>query len=155
MVWIWGGAAWAGLYSSLVGLVGGGGIVWAVRLIGSAALKREAMGFGDVTLMMMVGTFIGWQASLIAFFLAPFAGLFIGIAQFVLRRDDVIPYGPFLCLATAAVVVMWAPIWQWAQPMFAMGGLVPAVLVVCLVMLGVMLAIWRGIKVLLFGEIAD
>jgi prepilin signal peptidase PulO-like enzyme (type II secretory pathway) len=152
VVWIWGGAAWAGLYTSLVGLVSGGGIVWAVRLIGSAALRREAMGFGDVTLMMMVGAFIGWQASLIAFFLAPFAGLFIGIAQFVLRRDDVIPYGPFLCLATAAVVVMWAPIWQWAQPMFAMGGLVPAVLVVCLALLGVMLAIWRAVKLLLFGE---
>jgi hypothetical protein len=130
--------------------VASGGIVWAVRLIGTAALRREAMGFGDVTLMMMVGTFIGWQASLIAFFLAPFAGLLIGIAQFVLRRDDVIPYGPFLCMATAAVVIAWAPSWMWAQPMFGMGWLVPAVLVVCLAMLGVMLMIWGMIKAALF-----
>ena len=82
---------WAGLLTALVGLVGSGGIVWAVRLIGTAALRREAMGFGDVTLMMMVGTFLGWQACLIAFFLAPFAGLVIGIVQFISRRDDVIP----------------------------------------------------------------
>ncbi len=63
-----------GLFTALLGLVGSGGIVWAVRLIGTAALRREAMGFGDVTLMMMVGTFLGWQACLIAFFISPFAG---------------------------------------------------------------------------------
>jgi prepilin signal peptidase PulO-like enzyme (type II secretory pathway) len=150
-VWALNEQAWLGLYTSLVGLVGSGGIVWLVRLIGTAALRREAMGFGDVTLMMMVGTFIGWQAALIAFFLAPFAGLFVGIAQFVFRRDDVIPYGPFLCMATLAEIVAWAPNWTWAQAMFAMGGLVPAVLLFCLVMLGIMLAIWRMIKLMLFG----
>jgi leader peptidase (prepilin peptidase) / N-methyltransferase len=151
VVWLLSERAWVGLFTALVGLVGSGGIVWAVRIIGTAALRREAMGFGDVTLMMMVGTFVGWQASLIAFFMAPLAGVLIGIAQFVLRRDDVIPYGPFLCVATAAVIVLWAPIWMWAKPMFAMGGLVPTVVILCLVMLGVMLAIWRIIKIMLFG----
>jgi prepilin signal peptidase PulO-like enzyme (type II secretory pathway) len=141
-----------GLVAALVGLVVSGGLVWAVRLIGTAALRREAMGFGDVTLMMMVGTFLGWQACLIAFFLAPFAALLIGLAQFILRRDDVIPYGPFLCLASAAVVVAWAPIWMWAQPLFAQGPLVPLVLVICLVLLGLMLAIWQMIKTALFGR---
>ena len=132
-------------------LVGSGGIVWAVRLMGTLALRREAMGFGDVTLMMMVGTFLGWQASLIAFFLAPFAGLAVGIWQFVLHRDDVIPYGPYLCLASATVVVAWAPIWMWAQPMFAYPLLVISVIVVCLVLLGIMLGIWQAIKNAIFG----
>jgi prepilin signal peptidase PulO-like enzyme (type II secretory pathway) len=150
-VWAFGQQRWAGLLTALVGLVGSGGIVWAVRLIGTAALRREAMGFGDVTLMMMVGTFLGWQACLIAFFLAPFAGLLVGIAQFVLRRDDVIPYGPFLCLGSAAVVVAWGPIWMWGQQLFGMGWLVPAVLVVCLVLLGILLGLWRMVKEALFG----
>lgn len=144
-------AAWAGLFTALVGLVGSGGIVWAVRLIGTAALRREAMGFGDVTLMMMIGTFLGWQACLLVFFLAPFAGLVVGLLQFVLRRDDVIPYGPFLCLAAAAVVVFWAPIWIWATPIFAMGSLVPAALCVCLLLLGIILWIWQAIKDFLWG----
>jgi prepilin signal peptidase PulO-like enzyme (type II secretory pathway) len=150
-VWAVGVGAWAGLLTALVGLVASGGIVWAVRLIGTAALRREAMGFGDVTLMMMIGTFLGWQACLMTFFLAPLPALFIGIGQFVLRRDDVIPYGPFLCLAAAGVMVAWAPIWMWAQPLFALGWLVPGVLLVCLILLGVMLAIWRMIKELIFG----
>jgi prepilin signal peptidase PulO-like enzyme (type II secretory pathway) len=150
-VWALGDAAWAGLLTALVGLVGSGGIVWAVRLIGTAALRREAMGFGDVTLMMMVGTFLGWQACLITFFLAPFAAILIGLGQLILRRDDEIPYVPYLCLAAAAVVVAWAPIWSWARELFDAGPLVPMVLVICLALLGVMLAIWRMIKTILFG----
>jgi leader peptidase (prepilin peptidase) / N-methyltransferase len=150
-VWAIGGGPWAGLFTALIGLVGSGGIVWAVRLIGTAALRREAMGFGDVTLMMMVGTFLGWQACLITFFLAPFAGLLVGLAQLVLRRDDEIPYVPYLCLAAAVVVVAWAPIWSWGRDLFAAGPLVPLVLVICLALLGIMLAIWRIIKTALFG----
>lgn len=149
--WAFAPQMWCGLLSSLVGLAASGGLVWAVRLIGSAALRREAMGFGDVTLMMMIGTFLGWQACLIAFFLAPFAGLLVGIAQFVLRRDDVIPYGPFLCLGAAAVTVRWAPLWGWARPIFALGWLVPTVLAICLVLLGVLLALWAFAKRALFG----
>jgi leader peptidase (prepilin peptidase)/N-methyltransferase len=151
-VWAIGGGAWAGLLTALVGLVGSGGLVWAVRLVGTASLRREAMGFGDVTLMMMIGTFLGWQACLIAFFLSPFAALVIGLAQFISRHDDVIPFGPFLCLASAAVVVYWDPIWTWAQPLFLHPVLVLCVLTVCLILLGIILAIWRIIKTALFGE---
>ncbi|MBN1851964.1 MAG: prepilin peptidase [Pirellulales bacterium] len=145
-VWWQGGDSWAGLLSALVGLVGGGGIVWAVRIIGSAALKREAMGFGDVTLMMMIGVFLGWQACLILFFLAPFAGLLIGLLQWIFRRDDVIPYGPFLCLAAGYTIVCWASIWNWGHQLFQIGGLVPMALVVCLAIMGVMLVLWQAIK---------
>jgi prepilin signal peptidase PulO-like enzyme (type II secretory pathway) len=153
LVWALGGAAnWAGLVTSLIGLAATGGLVWGVRLIGTLALRREAMGFGDVTLMMMIGTFLGWQAGPILFFLSPFAAIVIGLAQLVFRRDDVIPYGPFLCLAAAVVVVFWAAIWMWAQPMFGLGPLVPAVLVICLTLLGAMLFIWRLIKELLLGR---
>ena len=67
-------AHWAGLLSSLVGLAVGGGMVWLVRVLGTAALRREAMGFGDVTLMSMIGAFVGWQASLVIFFSRPWPG---------------------------------------------------------------------------------
>jgi leader peptidase (prepilin peptidase) / N-methyltransferase len=150
-VWAVGSGAWAGLLTALIGLAASGGIVWAVRLVGTAALRREAMGFGDVTLMMMIGTFLGWQACVITFFLSPFAALVVGIAQFILRRDDVIPFGPFLCLAAAVVVVGWARIWMWGQPIFAQGALVPLVLIVCFILLGFVLSIWRMIKMMLFG----
>lgn len=154
-VWFTGSSAWQGLLTALVGMVLSGAMVWAVRIVGSVALGKEAMGFGDVTLMMMVGTFVGWQAGLLVFFLAPFAGLVIGLLQLVLRRDDVIPYGPFLCLATAFVVVQWGEIWPRFEALFALGTVLPAVLIVCLVMLGVLLAIWRQFKVRVLGMSED
>jgi hypothetical protein len=111
------------------------------------------MGFGDVTLMMMIGTYVGWQAGLIIFFVAPFAGLVIGVGQMVLRRGDVIPYGPFLCLGTLAVILRWGTVWnrETLQPLFSMGWLVLMVMVVGMLLLGILLAIWRVIKMRLFG----
>lgn len=152
-VWWLGGTAWRGLLSSLVGLAVSGSVVWAVRLVGTWALRREAMGFGDVTLMMMIGTYLGWQAGLIIFFVSPFAGLLVGVAQIVLRRGDVIPYGPFLCLGTLAVMIYWGQFWnpQTLQPVFGMGWLVLLVMVVGMLLLGMMLAVWRVIKTWLFG----
>jgi leader peptidase (prepilin peptidase)/N-methyltransferase len=154
-VWYRGGESWLGLLTALVGMVGGGAMVWAVRIVGSAALRKEAMGFGDVTLMMMIGAFLGWQPTIFIFFMAPFAGLLIGVAQMILRRDDVIPYGPFLCLAATAVTVWWA--WFWNQDphgfqaIFELGWLLPMVLALGVVMLGAMLVIWRNIKEAMFG----
>jgi prepilin signal peptidase PulO-like enzyme (type II secretory pathway) len=155
MAWFAGGAAWQGLLTAVVGMAVSGCVVWAVRIVASTALGKEAMGFGDVTLMMMIGAYLGWQAGLLVFFLAPFAGLVVGVAQWVLRRDDEIPYGPFLCLAASALVVAWADLWSRSEALFALGPVVPAVLVVCLVLLGVILAVWRWVKVRLLGMSED
>lgn len=150
-VWWWGEAAWVGLLTSLVGMAASGGLIWIVRIVGSAALGREAMGFGDVTLMMMVGTFVGWQAGVVIFFVSPFAGLIVGIIQMISRSDDTIPYGPFLCLGSLLVIVKWPAVWNLEmQDLFRVSWLIPAVLGVCFVLLGVMLVIWQQIKSRLF-----
>ncbi|HEX6963707.1 MAG TPA: A24 family peptidase [Lacipirellula sp.] len=149
-VWYLGGPSWVGLLTALAGMIGGSAMVWAVRIVGSAALRREAMGFGDVTLMMMIGAFLGWQPCIFIFFIAPFAGLVAGILQIVLRRDDVIPYGPFLCLAALVVMVYWGGLWNAApgsmQAFFDFPWLVPGMLAFGVLMLGGMLAIWRMVK---------
>ncbi len=136
-------AHWAGLLTALVGLAAGGGLVWIVRVVGTAALRREAMGFGDVTLMAMIGAFVGWQAALVIFFLAPFAGLVIGLLQWVMHGDHEIPYGPFLCLAALFVIVDWSTIWERVLPFFEMGWLLPAILMVCMALMGGLLFAYR------------
>lgn len=142
-VWMVGGPHWQGLLTSLVGLLAGTILVWGVRIVGSWALRREAMGFGDVTLLAMIGSFLGWQASVLVFFLAPFAGLVVGILRWVVHRRNDIPYGPFLCLASVVVVVGWHDLWAWGRGMFMFGWLVPAAFGFCLVVMGLLLGLWR------------
>ena len=154
VVWVWrgGGTHWQALLTALVGMAIGGGLIWVVRIVGTLILRREAMGFGDVTLMAMIGAFLGWQPCLVIFFLAPFAGAAIGIAQWLTNRDPEIRYGPFLCLAALVTIVRWADVWEKIGPLFAIGWLIPATLAACLLVMGPLLVIVRAIGDRLRGE---
>lgn len=130
-----------GFAVSIAGLIVGGGVVWTVRIIGFFILRREAMGFGDVTLMAAVGSFLGWQPVLLVFFVAPFCAIFVAIGSLVLRRGQEIPYGPYLSLATLVVLLGWQRLWPAAEHVFQLGVLmvvfvaaIPILLAVCLVL---------------------
>ena len=153
-VWVlgemnWGAAnglwvAWVGLLSALVGMAAGGLLIWTIRIIGTNVLGREAMGFGDVTLMAMIGTFLGWQSCLVIFFLAPFYALGIGLLRLILHAEREIPYGPFLCLAALTLLVRWNAVWGRLAADFGQLGLwIPLVVLVCMVLMAAMLGIWR------------
>jgi prepilin signal peptidase PulO-like enzyme (type II secretory pathway) len=133
--WQSGGTHWQGLLSALIGMAAGGSLIWVVRIIGKAVLGREAMGFGDVTLLAMIGAFLGWQPCLVVFFLAPIAGAAIGITQLLLRRENEIRYGPFLCLAALVTIVRWSTIWESLRDVFALGWLIPATMGGCLLLM--------------------
>jgi prepilin signal peptidase PulO-like enzyme (type II secretory pathway) len=144
-VWIWGGDHWEAMLTAWIGLAVGGLLVWVVRIVGTKLLGREAMGFGDVTLLAMIGAFLGWQSCLVIFLLAPLAGAVIGVIQWLLNRGNEIRYGPFLCLAAWVTIVRWAPIWEGIYPMFIDGWLVPIALGVCLLLMAPLLWIVRQI----------
>jgi prepilin signal peptidase PulO-like enzyme (type II secretory pathway) len=145
VVWHLDGPRWQGLLTALVGMAAGGLLIWVVRILGSAILAREAMGFGDVTLMAMIGTDLGWQSCFVVFFLAPFAGAAIGLAQWLTNRDPEIRFGPFLSLAAMVTIVLWADIWQRLLPLVEMGWIIAVVLGVCLLMMIPLLIIVRAI----------
>ncbi|MBR2004473.1 MAG: prepilin peptidase, partial [Thermoguttaceae bacterium] len=85
------------LANAAVGLFVGATIIWAVRIIGRSALGVEAMGFGDVAALGVIGAFVGWQGAVVAFFVAPFFGLVFGFLRRFSNDAPEIPYGPFLC----------------------------------------------------------
>lgn len=131
--WIAGHPHLHGLAVSLAGLMVGAGMVWMVRVVGTWILQREAMGDGDVVLMGMVGSFVGWQPVLVAFFLAPVAVLVVSVVRLLLRavllisrtppqiREE-IPYGPYLALGTLATLLSWDRLGPWAeQRVFGLG----------------------------------
>lgn len=92
----------------LLGFLVGGGIVWGVRILGSLAFGKEAMGLGDVHLWAAVGACLGWIDATVGFFLAApvglvwvlFAGLFGGG-----KFSKTMPYGPYLAAATLLVLL--------------------------------------------------
>ncbi len=89
----------ASLQTSMLGIFVAGGMIYLCGVIGKLVLRKDAMGFGDVKLMGVIGGFIGWKLAVATFFLAPFFGLLFGIPRIVLKRGKMIPYGPFLSLA--------------------------------------------------------
>ena len=143
------GLRWTTMFDALLGLAMGGGLVWAVRIIASQALGEEAMGLGDVTLMAMIGAFLGWQAALLTFVIAPFTSILVALVQLLIKGENRLAFGPYLCLAAGIVVIGWNLVWnQWAvDGVFAMGGTYLMVLIlVCLVLMSVMLTGWRRIR---------
>jgi prepilin signal peptidase PulO-like enzyme (type II secretory pathway) len=143
-VWRWWGADhWQGLLTSLVGLAAGGALVWAIRVAASVALQKEALGFGDVTLMAMIGSFLGWQPSILVFFMAPFAGAVIAVFQLLVTRRHDIAYGPYLCLAALFALVIWPSLWSRWWFAFGLGWILPAILLSCIVLMAIMLVGWR------------
>ena len=139
-----------GLIASAAGLVVGGGLVWLVRAVGYLVLRKEAMGFGDVTLMAMIGSFVGWQAAVLTFFFAPFFGVAVGMVQWLLHGESRFAYGPYLSLAALAVVLAWKPVWEWAAPIFGLlmlyPWLLPTLLVLGLGLLATMLVGGRVVR---------
>jgi leader peptidase (prepilin peptidase)/N-methyltransferase len=122
---------WEGLKMGLVGLVVGGGLTWLFRAVFSLALRREAMGFGDVTLMATIGAFLGWQGAVLTFFLAPFFGLahagwkVLKYVKKLLRRaktssvDRELPFGPYLSMAAVTLTLAWPWLWSaWGRGFF-------------------------------------
>lgn len=85
-----------GLIGGLMGTFIGGSIVLLFAVVGALVFGQEALGIGDVKLMAMVGAFLGWKVALLAFFLAPFFGLFYGLPLLLFTDEHKMPYGPFL-----------------------------------------------------------
>ena len=96
----------AGLLGSVWGYFVGCGIVWAIRIFGTLAFGKEAMGLGDVHLMGAAGAVIGPVYVVVAFFVAPFFGLGWAGFQMFFKKIRQIPYGPFLSLGIFVVIIL-------------------------------------------------
>ena len=94
----------------LIGAVAGGMALWLVAVIGSAVLRKTAMGGGDIKLMALNGLFLGaWPELAMVIAFSAFSGAVVGtvlIISGIKDRQSPIPYGPFLAGA-AVIVLLW------------------------------------------------
>jgi leader peptidase (prepilin peptidase)/N-methyltransferase len=99
-----------GFREALFGLLGMGGILWAVSAGFEHFAGKTGLGMGDVKLMAMLGSFLGFQGAVGVLVLGSLVGIVYGVAMIVALRSGRgthIPFGP--ALALAGVLFLFEP----------------------------------------------
>jgi len=90
-----------------LGILVGGLPLLIIDRITLILFKKDGFGYGDVKLMAVCGMFLGWQLTLVAFFIAFITGgmyaTFLLVSRRV-RRGEYIAFGPFLCAGVIAAI---------------------------------------------------
>lgn len=95
-------------YDYLIGAVVGGGSFYLLGLIALWIYKKEGMGFGDVKLMAALGLLFGIKnilvITILSFALAAVISILLMIFK-IKKLDSYIPFGPFIVIATIAIML--------------------------------------------------
>jgi leader peptidase (prepilin peptidase)/N-methyltransferase len=105
-----------GWMASAIGIVAGGGVLFAIAEAYYLIRHEQGLGMGDVKMLAMIGAFLGWKLMLLTLVLSSFAGSLVGVALIATGRGGLkyaLPFGTFL--AAGAVVASFAgdPIVRW------------------------------------------
>jgi leader peptidase (prepilin peptidase)/N-methyltransferase len=98
-----------GIVSALLGVLLGGGALWAVSEAYFRWRGVEGLGFGDVKMLAMVGAFLGWKATLLTLLVGSLAGALVGVGLIAGGRGTMalkLPFGTFLAVG-ALVASLW------------------------------------------------
>jgi len=111
---------WQGFVEAVIGAAVGFALLYVVGLAGRWMFGEEAMGGGDIKMMAMVGSFVGWKGVLLTIF----SGALLGTLIFVplsLRKKRLVPFGVFLAVGAAVTFVWGDVIIEWYRR-FVSGG---------------------------------
>ena len=105
-----------GWFASLMGIVLGGGVLWAMFELYRLIRHEEGLGFGDVKMLAMIGAFIGWRLTVVALIVASMAGSLLGLGLIVTGRGNMksaLPFGTFLAVGAAFAAVLGPGLLDW------------------------------------------
>lgn len=94
---------------AFLGATAGGGFLFLVAVIGEWILKKEAMGMGDVKMIAMIGSFVGWQGVIVTIFVGSLVGSIIFLPLNI-RKRRLIPFGIFLAFGGLIAVYFRDPL---------------------------------------------
>ena len=86
---------------SLAGMLVGGGILWGIAEVWFRLRKVDAMGFGDVKMLAMVGAFLGLPLVFLTFVLSTMIGGAVAVALVATRRANMATFAPSPASASA------------------------------------------------------
>lgn len=81
------------------------GIMYLIMILGNWFFKKESMGGGDVKLMFFVGMATGPILGIFSIFLSSVIALPLSLMMYLKDRDNVIPFGPFILIATFIIIL--------------------------------------------------
>ncbi|MBQ7136700.1 MAG: prepilin peptidase [Bacilli bacterium] len=80
-------------------------LMYLIMRLGNFLLKKESLGGGDVKLMFFVGITIGPLLGAFSIFLSSIIALPLSLIVLIKNKDNVIPFGPFILIATFALIL--------------------------------------------------
>lgn len=104
-----GDPGWSRVVASMTGAALGSGVLWSIGALYSRLRGVDAMGFGDVKMMALVGAFTGPAGVAVTLFAASIVGAVAGLALIPLKGktlQNALPFGCFLAPA-ALVALLW------------------------------------------------
>jgi len=105
-----------GWRDSLIGIVAGGGVLFAIAETYYRVRGEEGLGMGDVKLLGMIGAFLGWKLVLLTLVFASFTGSVFGVALIAFGRGNMkyaLPFGTFLAVGALVSAIWGTPIVDW------------------------------------------
>ena len=105
-----------GWKDALIGVLLGGGLLYAIAGAYYLWRREEGMGMGDVKMLAMIGAFLGWKAVLVTLVLSSFAGAIIGVALMAAQRGTMkfaLPFGTFLAIGAIVSMFVGEPLVAW------------------------------------------
>lgn len=91
--------------SHLFNAVAAFGLMYLIKIIGDFMFQKESLGGGDIKLMFLSGLVIGLPLSVCTIFLATFIAFPIAIYILLSKKDNMIPFGPFLSMASVIILI--------------------------------------------------
>ena len=98
-----------GLYETALKIIAGTGsfiTMYLIKKLGDIMFKQESLGGGDIKLMFLVGLVIGYPMSVCNIFFATFIAFPIALYLLIRKKDNIIPFGPFLSMS-AIILYVW------------------------------------------------
>ncbi len=105
-----------GWLNSLLGIIVGGGSLWAMYEAWWLLRKEEGLGFGDVKMLAMIGAFLGWPLTLVTLMMSSIAGSILGGLLMLGGHGTMktaLPFGTFLAIGAAVAATAGPAILEW------------------------------------------
>ncbi len=97
----------------IYGMAAGAGVMLISALLGKILFKKETLGFGDVKLFAAIGLAVGLKGTIAVLVMSSLAAAAVFSIQMIrgaIRRDDMMPLGPYICSAGIFYVVIICPL---------------------------------------------